>query len=115
MKSVEQLELELENLAIRYTEATCITQEMHFAYNRLVSLIKLKKEMDAAGVTDETLIFNLGEFIGGEVYGTVNADKGYSFDKITLDYIEIIKDCKRFVVSAGDGKVVIRQKEMNNQ
>lgn len=110
MKSVEQLEQELEKLATKFTEAHCITQEMQFRYNRIVAQIKLKKEMDAAGVTDETLIFNLGEFIGGEVYGTVNADKGYSFDKITLDNIEIIKGCKRFVIYSEDGKVVIRQK-----
>jgi len=110
MKSVEQLEQELEKLAIQFTEAHCITQEMQFRYNRRVAQIQLIKEMEAAGVTDETLIFNLGEFIGGEVYGTVNADKGCSFDKITLDYIEIIKDCKRFVVSAEEGKVVIRLK-----
>lgn len=110
MKSVEQLEQELENLSLRFTDAPCITQEMQFRYNRIVAQIQLKKEMDAAGVTDETLIFNLGEFIGGEVYGTVNADKGYSFDKITLDYIEVANNCKKFIISAEDGKVVIRQK-----
>ncbi len=110
MKSVERLERELNDLAIQHTEATCVTQEMNFAYNRMVAQIQLKKEMDAANVTDDSLVFNLGEFIGGEVYGTVNADKGYSFDKITLDFVEVSNNCKKFIISAEGGKVVIRKK-----
>lgn len=68
-----------------------------------------KKRMQEEGLKDKSLIFNIGDIIGSEVYGTVNADPSYSYDKITASEIEISNNGKRFKVSADGDKIKIEK------
>lgn len=85
------------------------SREFAMEYNRIIGLYQCKKRMQKEGITDESLIFNIGEVIGSEVYGTVNAKPSYSYDKITASEIEIYNNGKRFKVSADGYKIKIEK------
>ncbi|MDD4588874.1 MAG: hypothetical protein PHG06_00395 [Parabacteroides sp.] len=107
-KIMHDYDLELSNalrkLSLEYDiENNPPSSEFQLLYNQTVGLYQCKKRMQMAGITDETLIFNLGEILEGVMNGIADADYGYSYDKITASYVEIYKGNHRFKVSGVDG------------
>jgi len=110
---INEAESKRDQLEKLFSDITKINdpQAVNMEINELNYLIRCYKEMKQKGETDESKIFNERNIIGGTVYGICGSDEANSFDKMSVDYIEINSACENrgFKISAEGNKVIITE------
>ena len=109
-EKIAKLEIDIAKQAKLLTDDTIVLKFRDREARRHAQLCQLLicyREMEEAGITDESLIFKSGDLIGSNVFGICDSNKVYSYDKITAEYIEVANGTAGFRISAEGGKVVI--------